>query len=251
MKNQTRRDFLQTSVAALALTTTISGQKQSSTEELLEKPSQSKKDNSLEIAILIYDKMTALDAVGPYEVLSRLPNANIKFVGETTGFKIADTKMLALRADYTLDEVPKPDILLLPGGDARGPRGSKKVLDWVLSAHKTTKYTVSVCTGALILGAADLLRGQKATTHWATSKMLVNMFGAEYVPERYVQSGKIITAAGVSAGIDAALYLVELLTDKKMAQVIQLSIEYDPQPPVNTGSIKKADKETIEATNRV
>lgn len=251
-KNQSRRNFIGASLAALAVGLTASTEPNAQTTEAktTAKIETGAAGAPLEIAILLYDKMTALDAVGPYEVLSRLPNATVKFVGETAGLKTADTKMLTLRADYSIDEVPKPDILLIPGGDARGPRESKKVMDWVRSAHKTSKYTVSVCTGALILGAAELLRGQPATTHWAVAKMLENSFGAKYVAERYVQTGKIITSAGVSAGIDAALYLVEKLTDKQTAQIIQLSIEYDPQPHVNTGSIKKADKETIEATKK-
>ena len=218
--------------------------------EICHKTVQQKKDGSLEIAVLIYDQMTVLDAVGPYEVLHRLPNATVKFVGETKGLKIADSKMLSLAADYTLDEVPRPDVLLISGGNVQAPRESKKVLDWIRAAHETTKYTVSVCTGSLILGAAGLLRGKKATTHWAFKEMLTNVFGAEYVPERYVQTGKIITAAGVSAGIDTALFLAEKLIDKQTAQMIQLFVEYDPQPPFDSGSLKKADKQTVEAAQR-
>ena len=161
MKKQTRRTFLQTSAAALALATAAPGQKQASSENSSDKSDQPKKDGALEIAVLLFDKMTALDAVGPYEVLHRLPNATIKFVGETKGLKLTDSKMLSLAADYTLDEVSRPDVLLIPGGDVRVPVGSKKVIDWILTAHKTTKYTVSVCTGSLILGAAELLRGKR------------------------------------------------------------------------------------------
>ncbi len=257
MKKQTRRTFMQTSAAALALATAGLGQKQTSTENLSGKSNQPKKDDSLqpkkdgslEIAVLLFDSMTALDAVGPYEVLHRLPTATVKFVGETKGLKLTDSKMLFLNADYTLEEVPCPDVLLIPGGDVRVPMGSKKVIDWILTAHKTTKYTVSVCTGTLILGAAELLRGKKATTWWGMKEMLAD-FGAEYVAERYVQTGKIITAAGISAGIDGALFLAEKLADKQTAQMIQLYIEYDPQPPFNAGSLQKADKETIEAARR-
>lgn len=206
--------------------------------------------NSLEIAILLYDQMTALDAVGPYEVLSRLPNAQIKFVAETKGLKNAGGGKLALRADYLLEEVPSPDVLLVPGGDASEPRTSRKVLDWITNAHQTTQYTVSVCSGALVLGAANLLKGKKATTHWLVKDRLTELAKAEYVPERYVQTGKIITAAGVSAGIDAALFLAEKLTDAQTAKVVQLSIEYDPQPPFDAGSLEKADEQTIEKTKK-
>ena len=257
MKYQTRRTFLQTSAAALALVTAGLAQKQTSTENSSGKSNQPKKDGSLqpkkdgslEIAILLFDRMTALDAIGPYEVLQRLPNATVKFVGETKGLKLADSKMLSLHADYTLDEVPRPDILLIPGGDVRVPMGSKKVIDWITNAHKTTKYTVSVCTGSLILGAAELLRGKKATTWWGAKERLAD-FGAEYVAERYVPVGKILTTAGISAGIDGALFLAEKLADKQMAQMIQLFIEYDPQPPFDSGSLQKADKKTIEAAKQ-
>ncbi len=206
-------------------------------------------DDKLKIAILIYDKMTALDAVGPYEILSRLPNAAIYFVGETPGLKRADTEFLSLNADYSVDELKKPDILLLPGGDPREVMKSEKILNWVREAHKTTKFTTSVCTGSMILGAAGLLAKKRATTHWALAHLLAK-YDAEYVSERYVETGKIITSAGVSAGIDMSLFLVERLTDRKTAEMIQLSVEYDPQPPVNSGSLKKADKETVDAANR-
>lgn len=249
-KNQSRRDFIGASLATLAVGLTASTETGAQTTDSKTKRKMTAQASApLEIAILIFDRMTALDAIGPYEVLHRLPNVTVKFVGETKGLKLADSKMLSLAADYTLDEVPKPDVLLIPGGDVRVPMGSKKVSDWITNAHKTTKYTVSVCTGSLILGAAELLRGKKATTWWGAKEMLAD-FGAEYVAERYVQVGKIITAAGVSAGIDAGLFLAEKLSDAQTAKVIQLFIEYDPQPPFNAGSLQKADKETVEAAKR-
>ncbi|MBC7797322.1 MAG: DJ-1/PfpI family protein [Pyrinomonadaceae bacterium] len=201
----------------------------------------------MSIAILLFDKMTALDAVGPYEVLSRLPNSKVYFVGETKGRKTTDTKMLSFDVDYSIDDVPNPNVLLIPGGNVLEVIKSEKVLNWIRNANKTTRFTTSVCTGSIILGAAGLLKGQKATTHWATVKYLQN-FGAEYVAERYVQTGqngKIITAAGVSAGIDMGLFLAGKLSDERTAKMIQLAIEYDPQPPFNSGSAAKAEKQTV------
>jgi putative intracellular protease/amidase len=201
----------------------------------------------MDIAILIYDGFTALDAVGPYEVLSCLPNAKVHFVSKEPGLKRTHTKALSLSADYTLTDLPNPDILVIPGG-TRGTMAAAKdetILDWIKKAHATSKWTTSVCTGALILGAAGILRGLKATTHWC-AKDYLSQFGAEYTNDRVVQQGKIITAAGVSSGIDMALHLAGEIAGKEMAQVIQLIIEYDPKPPFDSGSILKADESIIE-----
>ena len=163
----------------------------------------------INIAILLYDGITALDAVGPYEVLSLLPDVKIQFVAKEISAKRTDTGFLALAADYQLDAVPHPDVVLIPGSSSNtaSAMADQGILDWIRSAHESSQWTVSVCSGALILGAAGVLKGKKATTHWFAMKYLVN-FGAEPTSERIVQQGKIITAAGVSAGIDMALYLV-------------------------------------------
>jgi putative intracellular protease/amidase len=201
----------------------------------------------MDIAILIYDGFTALDAVGPYEVLSCLPDAKVHFVAKEPGLKRAHTKALSLSADYKLTDLPNPDIVVIPGG-TRGTMAAAKdeaILDWVRKAHASSKWTTSVCTGALILGSAGLLRGLKATTHWC-AKDYLPQFGAEYTNDRVVQQGKIITAAGVSSGIDMALHLAAEIAGREMAQVIQLVIEYDPKPPFDSGSVLKADKWVIE-----
>lgn len=201
----------------------------------------------MNIAILIYDGFIALDAIGPYEVLGCLPGAKIHFVAKQTGPVRAHTNALSIVADYQLSDVPDPDIIVVSGG-TRGTVAAAKdesILSWVRRAHETSKWTTSVCTGALILGAAGLLQGLKATTHWY-GKDLLSQFGAEYSTERVVHQGKIITAAGVSSGIDMALNLVEKIAGKEMAQTIQLIIEYDPQPPYDCGSIRKADPAIIE-----
>jgi putative intracellular protease/amidase len=201
----------------------------------------------MKIAILIYDGFTALDAIGPYEVLSFLPGAEVCFVSTERGPKRAHTNFLSVVADYTLDDVPDPDIIVVAGG-AKGTLAAaqdQRILSWVRKAHETSKWTTSVCTGALILGAAGILKGLQATTHWYARDLLQN-FGAQYKAERVVKQGKIITAAGVSAGIDMALHLAHEIAGKEIAQVIQLTIEYDPKPPFDSGSITKADPAIVE-----
>src|SRR5919106_2238917 len=148
----------------------------------------------MRIALLIFDKLTALDAVGPYEVLSRLPGAELSFVAKEAGPKRTDTGALSLVADLAISELPKPDIVLVPGGEGNRPlMKDDEVLDWLRTAHETTTWTTSVCTGALVLGAAGILDGLRATTHWAFRDRLREL-GAEPVAERFVQEGKVITA---------------------------------------------------------
>jgi putative intracellular protease/amidase len=200
----------------------------------------------MEIAILLFDRLTALDAVGPYEVLSRIPGAAVKFVAKETGPKRTDAGSLALVADYTLDQVPAPDIVVAPGGPGQSAlMDDEPVLAWLRKAHETSKWTASVCTGSLLLGAAGLLGGLKAASHWMAYDALRSL-GAEAVSDRVVIEGKIITAAGVSAGIDMALTLVAKECGDDMAQAIQLSIEYDPQPPFDAGSPAKAPAAIVE-----
>lgn len=190
----------------------------------------------MQIAFLLFDGVTALDAVGPYEVLSRLPGADVHFVAATPGPQLADSGRLALVADHALDEVPEPEIVVLPGGPGtRALLDDELVLDWVREAHRTSRWTTSVCTGALILGAAGVLDGRRATTHWASLDRLAP-YGAVPVSERVVPAGKLITAAGVSAGIDMALQLARQEAGDEIAEAIQLIIEYNPEPPFASGS---------------
>jgi len=201
----------------------------------------------MNIAILIYDRLTALDAVGPYEVLSRLPDATTTFVAEQPGPKRTDTGALALSADASIAEVPAPDVVLVPGGPGRMALMDDGPLhEWLRAAHETSTWTTSVCTGSLILAAAGLLQGRRATTHWAAMEELGSL-GAEAVSERVVFDGRIVTAAGVSAGIDMALALVARIAGEELAQAIQLGIEYDPQPPFQAGSPQTAPAEIVEA----
>ncbi|NJL87505.1 MAG: DJ-1/PfpI family protein [Leptolyngbyaceae cyanobacterium SM1_1_3] len=206
----------------------------------------------LEIAILLYEGMTALDAIGPYEVLSRLPNTKIKLVAKEPGLVVTDTRYLALNATDSLTDVPTPNVILLPGGSAGTMKTTQNqaVLDWVRTAHANTQWTTAVCTGVFLLGASGLLTGIEATTHWASTADLAK-YDARYQPARFVQSGKIITAAGVSAGIDMALYLAGQLRGEQVAKAIQLAIEYDPNPPFQSGSLKKADQEIVQQSRKL
>jgi transcriptional regulator GlxA family with amidase domain len=199
----------------------------------------------LNIAIPIFDRLTALDAVGPYEVLSRLPGATVTFVAAEPGPKRTETQMLALVADRALSDLPEPDVIVFPGGFGTRPlMDDDEVLDWVRHAHRHSQWTTSVCTGSLVLGAAAVLDGLEATTHWMMLDRL-SALGATPVSRRVVEQGKVITAAGVSAGIDMALLLAARIAGEEMAQAIQLGIEYDPEPPFDSGSTAKASEDTI------
>ncbi|HEX3324629.1 MAG TPA: DJ-1/PfpI family protein [Solirubrobacterales bacterium] len=200
----------------------------------------------MQIAILIFDKLTALDAIGPYEVLRSVPGWEVKFVGPEKGQVRTDSGALGLSADYSLDEVTEADIVLVPGGEGNRPLlTDETVLSWLRQIDAGTKWTTSVCTGSLMLGAAGLLEGKRATSHWLFLDRL-REYGADPVGGRFVEEGKTITAAGVSAGIDMALHLVGREVGPEVAQAIQLGIEYDPQPPFDAGSPAKAPAPIVE-----
>jgi transcriptional regulator GlxA family with amidase domain len=203
----------------------------------------------MRIAILAFDGMTALDAVGPAQVLAFLPGASLQWTSPEPGPRRTDAGTSVV-ATHALSDVPVPDVVVVPGGlDMRPVMADGRVLDWLRAAHETTRWTTSVCTGALVLGAAGLLQGRRATTHWAVLERLAK-FGATPVSERVVVDGKIITAAGVSAGIDMALGLAARLAGETVAQSIQLGIEYDPQPPF-AGSPSKVPAALVDAARRV
>lgn len=195
----------------------------------------------MKIAIALFEQVTALDAIGPYEVLQRLPDAEVCFVGHRKGEVRTDNGFLGLTVDYTFDEVASPDIVLVPGGfGTRALVEDAAILDWIRSAHETSRFTTSVCTGSLLLGAAGVLNGLSATTHFAARQLLAK-YGATPSDQRVVEEGRVITAAGVSSGIDMALLLAERLTDATTAKALQLGIEYDPQPPYDAGALHKVD----------
>jgi putative intracellular protease/amidase len=196
-------------------------------------------------AILLYPGFTALDAIGPYEVLSRLPGARVTFVAAAAGPVKTDNVMLTVLAERSLEEVPAPEIVLVPGGPGEvAARAGGPALDWLRAAHETSTWTTSVCTGSLILAAAGLLEGKRATGHWLAMEKLREL-GAEAVSERVVFDGKLVTAAGVSSGIDMALTLAARIAGEQVAQAIQLGIEYDPQPPFDAGAPHKAPAEIV------
>jgi putative intracellular protease/amidase len=204
----------------------------------------------MKIAIPIFDRVTALDAIGPYEVLSRLPGADLRFVGFEPGPVKTDNRMLSLNVETAIEDFAEPDILVFPGGfGTRALMKDERMLDWVRHVHEGTQWTTSVCTGSLVLGAAGLLDGLEATTHWAAMDTLERL-GAKPTGRRVVEQGKIVTAAGVSSGIDMALRLAGHVAGDTVAQAIQLGIEYDPQPPYDSGSPEKASPEVIALVKR-
>jgi len=205
----------------------------------------------MRVLIPLFDRFTALDAVGPYEVLSRLPGAQVTFVASAVGPCRTDTGSLAIVADASFEDADTGDILVVPGGPgSRAAATDVSLLEWVRRIAAGSTWTTSVCTGADVLGAAGLLRGLEATTHWSATERLAS-YGATYSARRVVVQGKVVTAAGVSAGIDMALMLAGLVAGEDIAKAIQLAIEYDPQPPFDSGSLSKASADTVELVRRV
>ena len=199
----------------------------------------------MKIAIALYDRFTALDAIGPYETLSRIPGAEVVFVGCEKRLFRTDLQALAVQVGASFAEVDRPDVLVVPAGPGtRAMMTDQPLLDWVRQIHATTQWTTSVCTGSLVLGAAGLLKGVDAITHWGCMTELAST-GANPVTERVVIRGKIVTAAGVSAGIDMGLTLAARIAGDDVAKAIQLGIEYDPQPPFDSGSAAKATPEIV------
>ena len=206
----------------------------------------------MQIAIGLYPGFTALDAIGPYAVFTNVPGADVVVCADRKGPLADESDLLHFDLMHTFDEVPEPDILLVPGGliTRRIAAEGGPIVDWIRSAHETTTYTTSVCTGALLLGAAGVLDGLSATTHWVAYDHL-RSYGAEPTEQRVVIEGKVATAAGVSAGIDLALTLVDRLHGAEVAQAVQLGIEYDPQPPHDTGAPSKAPAEIRDLVSSV
>jgi transcriptional regulator GlxA family with amidase domain len=200
----------------------------------------------VQVAAFLFDGITALDVVGPYEVLQRLPGAEVRFVARNAGLVRTDNGFLALHADHGFADVTSADVLVVPGGfGTRALEGDVEVLDWIRAIDTTTTWTTSVCTGALLLAAAGLLDGLEATTHWLQLERL-REHGVTPTRRRVVEQGKYVTAAGVSSGIDMALTLAARVAGPEVAQAIQLSIEYDPQPPFDAGSPDKAPPAVVE-----
>jgi transcriptional regulator GlxA family with amidase domain len=203
----------------------------------------------VQIAIPLFDGLTALDAIGPYEVLSRPPGWDVVFVAAEPGPKRTDNAVLALTADAALADLPRPDIVVVPGGVGTRSSANDELVEWIRSVHEHTRWTTSVCTGSLLLGKAGVLEGLRATTHWLSLDLL-REYGAEPTSERVVEQGKVITAAGVSSGIDMALRLLQIEAGDALAQAVQLAIEYDPQPPFDAGSPEKAPPAVVDVVRQ-
>lgn len=200
----------------------------------------------MQISCLLFDRMTTLDAVGPTTILARIPGAKISYVGLQQGEVRSVQSKLGMSVDHDLASAPQSDIIIIPGGPGvRDLLDNQKVLNWLRSEYRSAKWIVSVCTGSLLLGAAGLLQGRKATTHWTAFDELRN-FGAKPVSERIVIDGRLAMGAGVSSGIDLALNLTSMLTDEETARAIQLKIEYDPQPPFRGGTPQKETAEIVD-----
>jgi len=205
----------------------------------------------MRIAIPLYDRFTALDAVGPYEVLQRLPGAEITWLAHEPGPVGTDTGQLQLVADAAFEALPDPEIVVVPGGTGTNDfLEDERLVGWIRRAHETSDWTTSVCTGSLLLGAAGVLDGLDATCHWLDIDDL-HRFGARPTGRRVVEQGKVLTAAGVSSGIDMGLTLAAKIAGPEVAQAIQLGIEYDPQPPFDSGSIEKAPPEIADLVRAV
>ncbi len=201
---------------------------------------------SMQVAFLLYPRFTALDWVGPHEVLNAVPDTDCVTVASHPGPVANEDGNLEMIASKSLGEVDSPDILVIPGGiGTRALLEDEQLLGWIRGVHETSTWTTSVCTGSLLLAAAGLLDGAPATTHWLVRDLLAEL-GAEVVPDRVVEHGKIVTAAGVSSGIDMALGLVQKIYGDAAAQAVQLAIEYDPQPQFDAGTPEKAPPEIVE-----
>ena len=206
----------------------------------------------MNVVIYVYDGMTMLDAIGPYEILRNVKETDIKFVSKEKGEIKADTHFIHINSKYSIDEISKADVLIIPGSSIAFVREMKdeKVLNWIKKIDLSTQKTVSVCTGSIILASTGLLKNKKATSHWKAVNMLTQ-FEVNPVRERIVSEGKYITAAGVSAGIDMAIYLVNELKGEKAAKAAQLSIEYDPNPMFNSGNYLNADQDVIKLSEEI
>jgi putative intracellular protease/amidase len=205
----------------------------------------------MQIAYLLYDRFTALDITGPHDAFNSVPGNESVFVAKEPGPISNESDTLKMVAEASLADVTEPDIVVVPGGFGnRMLMEDQELHDWIRQVHENTTWTTSVCTGSLLLAAAGLLDGKPATGHWLARDQLAEL-GAKPVPERVVETGKIVTAAGVSSGIDMALHLIQKINGVEVAQAVQLGIEYDPQPPLDSGSPEKAPKEIVELVTAV
>jgi putative intracellular protease/amidase len=244
----TRRQF-----TAAGFATTLAGLASSVKAGIASEPSAGESsarvvDLNTTVTILLFPGVTLLDAIGPYEMLHRVPGFEVRFVAERIGPVLADSGLVAVDANASIGDVDQTDVLLIPGGGigVREASENANLMRWIREIDRRSIYTTSVCTGSLILARAGFLSGRKATTHFALKEML-NGLGAEYVAERWVRSDKYWTAAGVSAGLDMSLALIADIEGDERAMITQLAVEYDPHPPFRSGSEGTAAPDILEA----
>ncbi len=246
MSHMTTRRHLLRGAAATAALATVGTAGTATAQAAHTAPLTPTAGPTLDIGILLYDGYSLLDPTGPAEVLSRLPGATVTMIAQERGPVRTDTRDVAVMAERCIADVDHLDVLLVPGAGNRGTVAAmenQELLRWIRRIDRRSQWTTSVCTGSLVLAAAGLLNGRKATTYWASADYLQTHYDVTYQPERYVRSGKIITAAGVSAGLDMAFYLASLIAGDSTAKAIQLAVEYDPHPPFDAGNAAKANPE--------
>ena len=204
----------------------------------------------MQIALALYPHFTALDIIGPFQTLADIPGVETVFVAERAGPVTDHTGHLPLQAERAFADVTAPDVIVVPGGFATPDGPNDPVVQWIRAVHPTTRYTTSVCTGSLFLAAAGVLDGVDATCHWASYDRL-EALGAVPTAERVVERGKVITAAGVSSGIDMGLTLAAHLFGDDVARAVQLAIEYDPQPPFDAGAPSKVEPALVDLVRQM
>jgi cyclohexyl-isocyanide hydratase len=198
------------------------------------------------IGMLIFPRMTQLDMTGPYEVLARLPDTAVELIAHTRE-PVATDRGLQIVPTTTFAECPTLDVIMVPGGPGQQDlMEDEAALSFLRKQAGGAQFVTSVCTGSLVLAAAGLLKGKRATSHWAAVEHLVHL-GAIPIREQVVVDGNVVTGAGVTSGIDFALQLAAMLEGEEVARQIQLQIEYEPEPPFDSGSPQKASKETLAA----
>lgn len=204
---------------------------------------------TLSVGMVLFPGLTQLDLAGPYEVLVRLPDASMHLVADTLA-PVRSERGLTITPDATFDDVPPLDVICVPGGPGVDPlMEDARLLGFLRAQAQRARYVTSVCTGALLLGAAGLLRGYRATTHWLSLDLLP-LFGAVPVKERVVVDRNRLTGGGVTAGIDLGLAVAAELCGRTVAEEIQLTIEYDPAPPFQSGSPRTAPPAVLERVTR-
>ena len=204
---------------------------------------------TLQIGFLLFPQVQQLDLTGPYDVLASLPDVKVHLIWKDL-MPITASTGLVLKPTMSFEDCPALDVICIPGGSGVGPlMEDEQTLDFIRAQAANARYVTSVCTGALVLGAAGLLKGKRATTHWAYHELLAPL-GAIAVKDRVVRDGNLLTGGGITAGIDFALTLATELFDQETAELVQLQLEYAPAPPFNAGSPETAPTSVLEEARK-